>query len=338
MKLLYIGNKLSKHGFNPTGIEYTGKLLEQFACVYYASDKLNKVVRLFDILFSVIKYARVVDYIIIDTYSTSNFIYAKLVGFIATFLGVDYIPVLRGGNLPALLQTNKADVFNFFRNAYCNVAPSNYLKSVFDKYNFKTDLIPNSIPLDAYSFKNRNQFKANLLYVRALADLYNPTMAIEVLYKLVSKGFDASLIMIGADVNGNMEKCKTLANKYNISNRVEFTGKLSKAQWHKKSTEADFLINTTNFDNTPISVIEAMALGLVVVSTNVGGMPFLIDDNLNGLLVPAEDEVQMSNAIEYLLNNNCVAHALVMQARKDVLQYDVNMVTTGWQRLLGYNK
>ena len=86
--------------------------------------------------------------------------------------------------------------------------------------------------------------------------------------------FDATLAMIGPDVDGSLTKVKDLARKKNLD--VNFTGKLSKPEWINYSKDFNVFINTTNFDNTPVSVIEAMALGLPVVSTNVGGMPFLI--------------------------------------------------------------
>ena len=66
---------------------------------------------------------------------------------------------------------------------------------------------------------------------------------------------------------------------------MNFTGKLSKQEWRDLSKDYNVFINTTNFDNTPVSVIEAMALGIPVVSTNVGGLPFLITDKVDGVLV-----------------------------------------------------
>ena len=96
--LLYIGNKLSRHGNTPTAIETLGPLLEKEGFeIIYASDKKNQIIRLFDMIFKTILNARNADYIVIDTYSTSNFYYALVVSQLCWLLGKKYIPILHGG-------------------------------------------------------------------------------------------------------------------------------------------------------------------------------------------------------------------------------------------------
>ena len=67
--ILYLGNKLSCHGFTPTGVETLGNRLKQITKVYTSSNKKNKLFRLFDMLFSIIKYRKKIDIIFIDFYS-----------------------------------------------------------------------------------------------------------------------------------------------------------------------------------------------------------------------------------------------------------------------------
>ena len=79
MKLLYLGNRLSKHGFNKTTIETLGLHLEQEGFgVYYASNKKSFPFRMLDMMWSVVLYRKQVSYILIDTYSTKAFWYAFL--------------------------------------------------------------------------------------------------------------------------------------------------------------------------------------------------------------------------------------------------------------------
>ena len=61
---------------------------------------------------------------------------------------------------------------------------------------------------------------------------------------------------------------------------------MKKSSWINLSKDCDIFINTTNYDNMPISVIEAMALGLPIVSTNAGGLKYFHDDGEDALLVP----------------------------------------------------
>ena len=74
-----------------------------------------------------------------------------------------------------------------------------------------------------------------------------------------------------------------------VSERVEFAGGVAKADVPAALSRGDIFLNTTNVDNTPVSVLEAQAAGLAVVSTNVGGLPFLLEDGKNALLVPPDE-------------------------------------------------
>ena len=152
-------------------------------------------------------------------------------------------------------------------------------------------------------------------------------MAIRVLKNLKNDGIDASLCMVGPD-GGLLKEVKQLAEQLQVN--VKFTGKLTKAEWINLSKDYNVFINTTNFDNMPISVIEAMALGLPVVSTNVGGIPFLIKHEKQGVLVEQNNEQEMANAIKYLIDNKSKTEDIVKSARQNVEQFSWNNVKQLW--------
>ena len=129
-----------------------------------------------------------------------------------------------------------------------------------------------------------------------------------------------------------LAKCKTLAEQKNLS--VKFTGKLSKNEWTTLAKNYNIFINTTNFDNTPVSVIEAMALGLPVISTNVGGLSYLIDDQKDGLLVPKNDSDAFVKAINRLIEHPELAQQLSIAARKKVGKFDWEVVKEKWHDVL----
>jgi glycosyltransferase involved in cell wall biosynthesis len=95
----------------------------------------------------------------------------------------------------------------------------------------------------------------------------------------------------------------------------------------------DIFINTTNYDNTPVSVLEAMACGLCIVSTNVGGLPFLLHDGMDALLVPPNDPAAMSTAIQRILTEPGLALTLSINGRKLVEQFDWQKVYPLWEDL-----
>lgn len=192
--------------------------------------------------------------------------------------------------------------------------------------------IPNSINLSDYLFKERQYFTPNLIWVRAFAEIYNPKMAIDVLRILQNKYPDATLTMVGPDKDGSLEITKKYANQFNL--KVNFTGKLSKKEWTNLAKSHDIFINSTHFDNTPVSVLEAMALGLPVVSTNVGGIPFLISHHENGYLVNDSNSNEMVEQIENIIRFPSQTIEIIRTAKNRVSMIDWNIVENQWLNLL----
>jgi glycosyltransferase involved in cell wall biosynthesis len=171
-----------------------------------------------------------------------------------------------------------------------------------------------------------------LLWVRSFADIYNPQMAILVFDKIKEKYPNATLTMVGPDKDGSMIDCKKLAE--NLKLNVNFTGKLSKTNWLELSKRHTIFINTTRFDNTPVSVMEAMALGLAVISTNVGGIPFLLSNNENALLVTDNSVSEMVSAIQTIIENPNKTKAIVNNARLLSETFDWKNVKLKWNEIL----
>jgi len=333
-RLLYIGNKLSEHGYTSTSIETLGAFLEaEGFTVYYASSKQNKLLRMLEMISMTFKYARKVDYVLIDTYSTKNFWYAFIISQICRILNVKYIPKLHGGALPSRIVRTKFFANLIFKNAYVNIAPSNYLYEAF-KANGYTNLryIPNTIELQLYTQSVKTFKEPNLLWVRSFAKIYNPLMAVKVFIQVRKIYPNATLCMIGPKKDDSYEKTVRFAKKNNVD--INFTGKLSKEEWIAASQDYNVFINTTHFDNTPISVIEAMALGLPVVSTNVGGIPYLLQHDVNALLVADNKTEEMSAQINRLFSEPKLAENIAQKAKDTVQNFDWEIVKKEWMDLL----
>ena len=332
--LLYIGNKLSEHGNTETSIETLGTFLEtEGYTVYYASSKKNKMLRLLDMIIKTFTYAGKVDYVLIDTYSTYNFWYAFIISQLCRVLGVKYISKLHGGDLPTRIKKSRFFCDMIFKNADSNVAPSNYLFNAFQTNGYsKLIYIPNTIELEKYLFTKRESIQPKLLWVRSFAKIYNPMMAIKVLSALKKEYPGASLCMVGPIKDESYEETELLAKKMKVE--VTFTGKLSKEEWIELSKEYNVFINTTHYDNTPISVIEAMAIGLPVVSTNVGGIPYLLQHQKNALLVEDNDAKKMVLEINNLLKDPNLVMQLTENALETVKKFDWKIVKKQWFELL----
>ncbi len=333
--LIYIGNKEGvKSEANLSSIDILGKLLEgEDYKVYSASAKKNILFRLLDMLWFCVKHRRSADYVLIDTYSTLNFYYAFFVSQLCRILKLKYIPILHGGNLPNRLKKTSKLSKAIFNDSYTNVAPSMYTKSNFEALGFENIIyIPNTIEIDNYTFKERPFDTIKLLWVRSFSRIYNPILAVEVLKALKDKNIHAELCMIGPDGDGSLSIVKKHAEKLAV--RVDFKGKLTKQEWIELSEQYNIFINTTNFDNMPVSVIEAMALGLPVVSTNVGGLPFLIEHKKNGFLVAPNSADEFVSMILEIADSNEKTNKITKEARNFVEQFDWENVKKHWIKLL----
>jgi len=297
----------------------------------------NKIARVLDMVKGTIVYGYRMDTVLIDTYSTQNFYYAFVVSQVCRLLRLPYIPILHGGNLPQRLEQNPKLSRMLFKPAKVLVSPSIYLKEAFASHGYTNVVyIPNSLQLQNYPFASRSIDAINILWVRSFSEIYNPCLAVDILKALQDLGYKTTLCMAGPDTDGSLAKVKAHAHALGVT--VETPGKLTKAEWIALAKDYNVFINTTNFDNMPVSVIEAMALGLPIVSTNVGGMPFLIEDEVDGLLVPPNDLNAFVTAILKLKSKPELAVSLASKARKKVEQFDWEVLKEDWIEVLDVKK
>ena len=333
--ILYIGNKLSRHGFTPTNVETLGPKLQEHFEVLLISDKKNKILRFFDAIFTTVKYRKKISLVFIDTYSTSNFYYTLVVAVLCQFFKLPYIPILHGGGLPGRLRKSPGLSKLVFKKATANVSPSHYLMEAFGNHGYPVEYIPNYIDTEKYPSAVRSHLRPCLLYVRSFHKIYNPEMAVKVLKELSIDYPEIELCMVGPNKDGSKEKVEQLADKLGVGDKLTITGKLSKEAWIKLSDRYDIFINTTDFDNLPVSIIEAMCLGFPIVSTNAGGLPYLIEDNVDGMLVNVGDNLAMATCIKRLLKDADFAGNMSKMAIQKGKSFDWKHIKEQWDKLIG---
>jgi len=334
-QIIYIGNKLSKHGYTPTSIETLGERLKEMYTVKQYSDQRIFLFRILTMFFSVL-FANKNSLVVIDIYSSKAFFFAYTTSVACWIRSIPYITVLRGGNLPERMNVSPGMSRFIFKNAKANISPSNYLKkSLMETLNIQSNLVPNYIDIKNYPFQSRKFEKIKLLWVRAFHKTYNPVLAIKILRVLHDQGFtDAELCMIGPDKDGSIEEVKGSIKENKLDSHVKLTGRLSKKDWIALSENYNIFINTTNFDNTPVSVMEAMALGLPIVSTSVGGVPFIIREKENGFLVPPNKVEAFIEKILWIRSNEEKSVEISVNARKDAENWDWEKIKEQWKQII----
>ncbi len=100
------------------------------------------------------------------------------------------------------------------------------------------------------------------------------------------------------------------------------------------ANDYDIYICTNRIDNAPVSLIEFMSFGLPIVSVNIGGIPYLIKDGQNGLLVNPDDDKAMFEKICLLIDNQSLANSIRLNAYQYAQQYDEKNIIHKWRELL----
>ena len=126
---------------------------------------------------------------------------------------------------------------------------------------------------------------------------------------------------------------RRLTQELGLNGAARFPGFLDMKAKVREGNSADIFLNTNHIDNMPVSVIEACAMGLPVVATNVGGIPNLLTDGETALLVPDDDDEAMVSAVTRLLQDPELAGRLSANGRKLAESFSWEQLHPQWEKL-----
>ena len=118
---------------------------------------------------------------------------------------------------------------------------------------------------------------------------------------------------------GAIERARSEARRLGVADHVDFRGWVGPQEREALLARADIFALPSRNEGLPMSVLEAMARGLPVIATPVGGVPELIGDGVNGLLVPPGDAEALARAILELAGDPARRAALGRAARETIL-------------------
>lgn len=334
---LVVGYFASQHAPSYRGVceDLAERLMGAGWRVTTTSAQRSRPRRLLDMLSTIWRQRDHYAVAYVEVFSGLGFIQAEAAAALLRLLKKPYVLALHGGNLPAFAQADPARVRFLLASAAVVTAPSEYLRGGLAHLRPDIQIIPNALDLSAYPFRLRQPPAPKLVWLRAMHAIYNPTLAIRVVAQLRHQFPDLHLWMVGPDKgDGTLEQVRAAIAEHNVSSLVTIVGGVPKAEVPAWIDKGDVFISTTNFDNTPVSVIEAMACGACVVSTNVGGVPDLVQDGVHGLLVPPDDVAAMSAAVARILTEPGLGAGLSQRAHSYAIGFDWVRVLAMWDVLL----
>lgn len=235
----------------------------------------------------------------------------------------------RGGEAETFLARSRRGVAKHMQRANVLVVPSGFLQRVFARYGMRSEVVPNIVDVDRFRpAAARSSEGARLVVARNLEPIYDIPTALRAFALIRSVIPEATLVVAGT--GPALRALQSLASDLDIAGSVEFCGRMDRDQMADLYRSAAIVLNPSRVDNMPNSVLEAMASGVPVVSTNVGGVPFILSDGVTGLLVAAGDHEAMAAAAQRVMLDPELAARLRRAALAEVAKYTWPRVKQQW--------
>jgi len=333
--LMLVGNFLSQTGIRSVCEDLAEHLSANGHPVFTTSRRKARSLRFVDMTSTVWQRRRRYSVALVEVYSGPAFLWAEAVCWLLRRSHKPYVLTMHSGNLPKFARRWPRRVQKLLCSASSVTTPSRYLLEEMSAYRPDLHLLPNSLRISRYTFRPRQHPLPRMIWLRAFHSIYNPSLAPKVLSIILKDFPGAELTMVGPDKgDGSYEVTRREAARLGVTDRMTLTGSIPKQQVPEWMNRGDVFLNTTNVDNTPVSILEAMACGMCIVSTKVGGISYLLEDGHDALLVPPDDPAAMAAAVHRILTEPALAERLSFNARKKVEQYDYSVILPQWEALV----
>jgi glycosyltransferase involved in cell wall biosynthesis len=237
------------------------------------------------------------------------------------FLKFKHIPYIitehSSAFLPVNLKNRPLSIFNtlfvrpfrrrVIKGAAAVTVPSKALQKGMQSVGFinRYMIIPNVVDTQCfYPHKNKraeSNGKIKLLHVSGLKKLKNVEGILRALKNLRESRNDFEFHIVGDGEEREVLE-KTAADMELLNREVFFQGQKSPLEVAAAMREADIFVLFSDYENSPCVIVEAMASGLPVIATDVGGIPELVNEK-TGILVNPQDETELSKKLNFMMDN-----------------------------------
>lgn len=207
------------------------------------------------------------------------------------------------------------------------VVPSTYLQEVFADFGYEAEVVANIVDVQQFRFRAREPLRPVLFSNRNLESHYCVENTLRAFAELKKLRPEARLLVAG--YGSQAESLHELASELQLED-VEFLGRIEAEEMADCYARADIFVNSSLVDNQPLSILEAFAAGLAVVSTPTGDIPAMVRQGELGVLVPHREPQTMAREIDRLLEDQAATQARIRAARKEVDKYTWLEIASQW--------
>ena len=268
------------------------------------------------------------DVVHVFSASYASFLLAPLPAIvIAKLLGRPVILNYHSGEAPDHLRRSALARRVMRKWVDLNVVPSAFLRDVLRSFGIPSRTVPNTMDPLQFPYRVRDPLRPWILSTRNFEPIYNVEAVLRAFARVQARRPDAMLTLVGT---GSQESAlRALAAKLQLRH-VTFAGRVPPAAISRYYDAADIYVQTPATDNMPLSMLEAFASGLPVVSTDVGGVPAILTHGTHGLLAPPDDDAAVAMHVMALLESPAYARRLAAAARETCAGYEWPVARDGW--------
>ena len=233
-------------------------------------------------------------------------------------LGKRIVLTYHGGGAGRFFDKHPRLLRHFLLRTDVNIVLSGFIAKVFEKHDIPYEIIPNVIELDESKFRQREVIRPSFISIRSFTPTYNIECTLRAFQRVKQQLPDATLTLLG---NGPLrEDLKEFVRSNDIKD-VSFVGVVPNERIYDYLDKADVMLSSPRIDNMPVSILEGMNAGLLVISSRVGGVPYMIDDGQNGLLFDSDNDKEMAEKMMKAVSMSDDSMRMIQNAKHDLYRY-----------------
>jgi glycosyltransferase involved in cell wall biosynthesis len=231
--------------------------------------------------------------------SSGGSFYLKIIPvlFLSMILGKKVILDFVGGGMLNKLHRINVLLLKMFDNI---LVPTSIFETAFKERGINCSVFPHIIDIDRFSARKDSYEKITFLSAKGLFD-YSSVDDLIKAFAIIKKDYPTAEFLIAGE-GPEKENLQILITKLGLKD-IKFIGNVSYEEMPSLFQAATIFLHGTKIESFGIALVEAMSSGTPIISTNVGGIPDIIDDNTNGFLVDHGDYSTMAEKIILLLND-----------------------------------
>jgi glycosyltransferase involved in cell wall biosynthesis len=336
MKVLIVGTDLNQQSDLKTQGQYLRDLLVSAGWnATIVSHFRNPLIRIFDTIIQILKLNKG-DVIIVQVYSTLGIYLEGLTVLTGWIKRTKIISTLHGGDIPNAYRSNPIKHFvlnTIIKHSNCITVPSTFISKNIPLLENNHLLIHNYVNLNEYENKPKPNDIIRIFWMRSYHPTYDPLKAIKILEYIRAQNIPAQLTMAGKDF-GYLNEILTYIKSSQYAKDISIHNVIDNKTKNELASQCTVYLCTNKIDNAPVSFIEMMAMGLPIVTTNVGGIPYYVENEKQAIISKDNSIEDMANLIIQLHQNHELQNRIIANGITFSKTFSAEEVLKSWITIL----